>query len=385
MNTKQSNIFWHIFVFSLVIFISILHYSIPTHHWQYHLILMQSYFIPILIAAFQFGIRGGLGTAVIVSIIYFPHIMLQWGGLIDTNLMRFMQILLFNIIGYLTGLKSQKELQEKIKYQKLAKELEFNLQKLKIQSDEMVELEEQLRQNDRLSVIGELSASLAHEIRNPLTSMRGAIEIIKNEAPPQLQKSEFFQIIFDETKRLGSIVETYLSFTRSKTKDSTKFDLRDVINRAVKMLSVQTNKKNILVQIDLPDIPLLFKGDFNQMWQLLMNLIINSIQSMQRGGVIGISVVNLGLVNSENISDGTDKKIKLIVRDEGSGISKKEINKIFKPFYTTKDKGSGLGLSIVKRISDENGWKISVNSDGKSGTEFCLEIPLLNINETINL
>ena len=98
---------WWIVIWILVIVISILHYTTPTMEWQYHLIFMQSYFIPILLAAFQFGIRGGLGTAIGVSIFYFPHIMLQWGGLVEGNLMRFLQILLFYVIGYLTGLISE--------------------------------------------------------------------------------------------------------------------------------------------------------------------------------------------------------------------------------------------------------------------------------------
>ena len=116
--------------------------------WQYHLIFMQSYFIPILIGSFQYGIRGGVGTALAVTILYLPHVMLQWGGLVEANMMRFLQVLLFNVIGYLTGLKAQKEKDEKIRYQNIAKELGTNYEKL-------AELEEQLRLADRLSVIGE--------------------------------------------------------------------------------------------------------------------------------------------------------------------------------------------------------------------------------------
>ena len=91
----------------LTIIISVLHYSVPTMKWQYHLIFMQAYFIPILIGSFQYGIRGGVGTALAVTILYLPHVMLQWGGLIEANMMRFLQVLLFNVIGYLTGLKAQ--------------------------------------------------------------------------------------------------------------------------------------------------------------------------------------------------------------------------------------------------------------------------------------
>jgi hypothetical protein len=107
------------------------HYTTSTMKWHYHLILMQCYFIPILIGAFQFGIKGGFGTAIVVSLIYSPHVMIQWGGLVEANLMRFLQIALFNVVGYLTGLTAQKELDEKERYQQTAKDVEKSLEQFK--------------------------------------------------------------------------------------------------------------------------------------------------------------------------------------------------------------------------------------------------------------
>ena len=179
MDQKDNNMMvrWSVIIL-LVIIISVLHYTTPTMNWQYHLVYMQSYFIPILIAAFQFGIRGGLGVAIAVSILYLPHIMLHWGGLVENNLLRFIQIVLYNVIGFLTGLKAQREMEETTKYKNAADQLENSLNTVKHQSDTLAELEEQLRQTDRLAVIGELTSSLAHEVRNPLGSIRGAVEII---------------------------------------------------------------------------------------------------------------------------------------------------------------------------------------------------------------
>ena len=121
---SNKSLVWSGIIFILVIVISILHYTTPTMQWQYHLIYMQAYFIPILMAAFQFGIRGGLGVALAVSVLYLPHIMLHWGGLVENNLLRFMQIVLYNVIGYLTGLKAQREMEEIKKYKNTASELE---------------------------------------------------------------------------------------------------------------------------------------------------------------------------------------------------------------------------------------------------------------------
>ena len=110
---KNKNVFWWSLICTMIVIISALHYTTSTMDWQYHLIYMQSYFIPILVAAFQFGVRGGILSAVFVSVLYLPHIMLHWGGLIEANLMRFLQIGLFYIIGYLTGFKAQREKEEK--------------------------------------------------------------------------------------------------------------------------------------------------------------------------------------------------------------------------------------------------------------------------------
>ncbi|MFN2126722.1 MAG: histidine kinase dimerization/phospho-acceptor domain-containing protein, partial [Anaerolineales bacterium] len=182
---------WWLIIAGLVILVTVLHYSTPTMKWQYHLIFMQSYFIPIILGAFQFGIRGGLGTAIAVSFLYFPHIMLQWGGLVEGNLMRFLQIVLFNVIGYLTGLKAQNAKEEKSRYQNTAEQLEKTLQKIREQSVRIEEMEDQLRQADRLAVVGELSASLAHEVRNPLGSIRGIVDILKDELPTNKEMANF--------------------------------------------------------------------------------------------------------------------------------------------------------------------------------------------------
>ncbi|TFG97365.1 MAG: sensor histidine kinase, partial [Calditrichales bacterium] len=197
----KNSFIWWTGITILVVIISILHYTTPTMNWEYHLILMQSYFIPVLLAAFRFGIRGGLISALLITVFYLPHIMLQWGGFVETNMIRFLQILLFFVIGYMTGFKTEREKEEKEKFQRSASELSANLEKLKRQAEEIGLLEQQLRQVDRLSVIGELPANLAHEVRNPLGSIRGAAEILRSEAPDALKKSEFFQIIFGETDR----------------------------------------------------------------------------------------------------------------------------------------------------------------------------------------
>lgn len=373
MGKNKPQVFWWSIIGLLVVVISVLHYTTPTLKWQFHLIYMQAYFIPILIAAFQFGVRGGLSVAVAVSIIYFPHIMLQWGGIVENNLMRFLQIVLYNIIGYLTGIKAQKEIAEKKRAQQALNDLEQSLTKLRKQSEKLSDLEDQLRLADRLSIVGELTASLAHEVRNPLGAIRGAVEILQDEFGEQLKETDFFRILIEETERLNSVVDNYLSFARKQSQKTSQYDVREVVQSSTLLLSSKARKSGIQFKIDLPDSPLILKGDPNDLRQLLVNLELNAIQAMNNGGEINI----VGEMSARN-----EQVFRLIVKDQGTGIESEELEEIFKPFYTTKAEGTGLGLAIVKRIAEENHWQINVSSKPNSGTTFSLLIPMDEQPET---
>ncbi len=348
----------------LVMGITLLHYSTPTAHWQYHLIYMQSYFVPILLAALWFGIRGGLGTALAVSALYLPHIMLQWGGLREDNLMRFMQIVLFIVIGFLTGWKAQREAEEKERYQQTARELERSFQKLKEQSEKLKELEEQMRQTERLAVVGELTASLAHEVRNPLGSIRGAVEILQDELPESQKSSEFFRILIQETQRLSAVVENYLSFSRKPQTHHQVVDIREVTGNAVLLLNHRARKGGVSLQTELPDSPVTILGDVNQLMHILVNLILNAIHATPAGKQVRVGVYR-----------NPETGIEMRVTDQGEGISETEREKLFQPFFTTRANGTGLGLAIVKRIVEQNGWEIRVENLPEGGACFRILIP----------
>ncbi len=348
----------------LIITISVLHYSTPTSKLPFHLLYMQAYFIPIILGAFWFGLRGGLGSALVISVIYLPHIMFQWGGFTLNNLVRFLQIGFFLALGYLTGLKAQGEKEEKEKYRQTAKRLQRSLEELRKKTEQIFEMEQQLKAADRLAIIGELTANLAHEIRNPLGSIRGAVEIIRDAVPDELKKLEFFDILIHETQRLNEVVENYLNYARKKSKMVSFFDLREIVNDVVLMAGIKASKNGIKLQVNLDERPLMLKGDSIHIWQILMNVLLNAIQAMPRGGKIWID------------ARATDSSIRLTVQDEGEGIPRERLPRIFDSFYTTKANGSGLGLAIVKRIAEENKWAIDLKSEKGKGTEFVLTLPL---------
>ena len=378
---KKTNpdLFWWGVVTLLVVIISIFHYATPTTARQFHLVYMQSYFIPILIAAFQFGVRGGLATAFVVSIIYVPHIMLQWIGHTEHTLLGLLQILMFNVIGYLTGLKAQREKEEKQRYQQAALELKKSLEKLKQQSHELADLEAQLRQSDRLAVVGELTASLAHELRNPLGTIRGAVEILSDELPQSDKQSEFFQILIQETERMSAVVENYLSFARKQKNPASQYDVRKIVHNTCLILASRARKEQIHIREKLPEQPVILKGDPNDLRQILVNLLMNAMEAMPSPGTISLDCQRIEInekssESSQNENGGPG--LRLSIKDPGTGIAADALKDVFKPFYTTKKNGSGLGLSIVKRIADQHHWKIEVTSQPGQGTEFILTIPL---------
>ncbi len=355
---------WLAVIIFLILIITFFHYNTPTSVWQFHLIFMELYFIPILLAAFQFGLKGGIGAALAVTAFYLPHVFLQWGGLVETNLLRFLQIILFNVIGYLTGLKAQGEKEETEKYRQLAEQLKALNEQQKQQAELLLEMERKLRAADRLAIIGELTASLAHEVRNPLASIRGSIQILKEQAPAELKNSEFFTILEQETQRINSVVENYLNFARKPTQSRSIIDLAETVHLLIKMIESKARKQNVNIVQQLDTHLPVLEADPNALKQVLMNLLLNALQAMPRGGTLTVAART------------QDNQLLLTISDTGQGIAVEQKEKIFQPFYTTKTEGTGLGLSIVKRIATENNWQINVHSEIGKGSRFDLVIPL---------
>jgi signal transduction histidine kinase len=365
----KKELFWWLQIVIFMVLVTFLHYTTPIEDWLYHLIFMQLYFIPILIGAFRFGIRGGLGAAIVVSIMYLPHIFLQMGETAESIFLQLLQIGIYNVIGYLTGLTAQREKEENLRYQQANEELQTALQKIRNQSERLSDIEEQLRINDRLAIIGELTASLAHEVRNPLGSIRGAAEILKEKLPPDAQNSEIFSILIQDTDRLSGVVENYLSFSRRHNKQKEKIDIREIISNSEMLINSTAQKQNVKYYSYYPEEPVLIHANPIELQQVLANLILNAVQAMPNGGILEISC------RTEQ-SENKNEKVRLEIKDTGSGIDHDELKNIFEPFYTTKKEGTGLGLAIVRRICEESNWNISVNSEKGKGTKFILQIPI---------
>ena len=240
-------------------------------------------------------------------------------------------------------------------------------------------MEDQLRQADRLAVVGELAASLAHEVRNPLGSIRGAVDILKDELPPKKETANFLNIMVQETERLNEVVENYLRFAGQKSSQVISFDIREIIKNTELLLANRARKNQITIKTILPERELMLLGAPGQLQQVLVNLALNSIQAMADGGEISVEA-KLSTPTSQPNKIESDVKnkneIQISITDNGKGIAEPDIERIFKPFYTTRKEGTGLGLAIVKRIIDQNNWRIEVKSEINRGSTFSVYIPL---------
>jgi len=233
----------------------------------------------------------------------------------------------------------------------------------------MKEMEEQLRVQDRLAALGELSAGVAHEIRNPLSIIKGSAEVLRKKLPEEDPRRELADFITSEVDRLNNVVTDFLQFARPNPPELTHEDVNDVVKRSVDMLSDRLVEKGIDLQTDFDadcDRTLL---DKEKIHQVLLNLIINASQSMEDGGELIVRTSSAPLT----------KEVRIVIQDSGCGISEEDLQKIFNPFFTTKPSGTGLGLAIVQRILEAHGGRVEVSSTVGKGTCFVLILPVRSI------
>lgn len=348
------------------LFITILHYGTPTHHGWIHDVARRLYYLPILFAAFSGGVRSGISVSVFASLIYFPH---AFTSLVSRDpadaLEKGLEILLYNIVAVVAGLLVDRERKERDKQEQLAKKLSDAL-------EEQQRIESQLIRAGRLGALGELTAGIAHEIKNPLHALKGTAEILRDVVPKDAPERQMLDLHIGEIDRLAQTAERFLTFARPAPADRRPLDLRDVVGRVVSLVETQARKEGIeTVAPPYPgDTPPIVQGDADQLTQLLLNIAINGIQAMAppRGGTLTFSLDR----------ERRGERLVYVVRVANTGpqIPQDQLERIFDPFFTTKDSGTGLGLSIVSRIADQHDGVLSVRNlpDGK-GVEFSLTLP----------
>jgi len=353
----------------LIIGISLVHYFTPLHHPALHDIFQRLYYIPIILAAFWYGLRGGLLISILVSILYIPHVVFQWGGELAIELEKYLEIVLYNIVGAVTGLLAEREALRRVELEKTAIGLEESYHKLQAQTEQLIMIEEQLRRTERLSTLGEMSATLAHEIRNPLGSIKGTAEILADSFAPGDRQYEFLQILVRETDRLNRVVEEFLHFARPMPVETAECDLLEELRSVVSLVSSEATGRGVSLVMEETPLPPI-QADRERLRQVFLNLLLNALQATGRGGRITLST------SVEKGDDGAPVWILLSFADTGEGIAAEHLPRIFEPFFSTKQKGTGLGLAITQKIIESHGGTITVDSTPGRGTTFTVKLPV---------
>ncbi|MCX8045397.1 MAG: PAS domain S-box protein [Anoxybacillus gonensis] len=231
---------------------------------------------------------------------------------------------------------------------------------------EKKEMEEQLRKSDTLNVVGQLAAGIAHEIRNPMTALKGFIQLLQGSIGNDCeQHNMYFHVIMSELKRIESIITEFLVLAKPQAIHYERGDVAKIMQETVDLLSVQATMHNIQIKATYEQVPLIY-CEPKQLKQVFINILKNAIEVMPNGGTITVSV--------SRVEEG----IRIAIRDEGSGIPKEKIKKLGEPFYTTKERGTGLGLMVSYKIIEEHHGRIDVESEVGVGTTFYITLPVTN-------
>jgi two-component system sensor histidine kinase HydH len=345
-------------VTAAIAIVTALHYLTPSTWPLAHNVLQHLYVVPIVIAGIYFGWLGSLVAAALAGVCYAPHVAATVAagvppGYLSGQVAEFADFLL---AGVLAGVLAARERRQK-------EALEGTTRKLAEVYRELQENFDRMKRAERLYALGQLSAGLAHEIRNPLSAIAGAAGILKRAQSSSDRQSECVSIIDKECQRLDSLLVNFLEFARPRAPRYQSVDIAALFDSvaALSAHGIGQNKVGVRKEIaaGLPEL----HSDAEQLKQVLLNLLINAIQAMPEGGEVVLSCRRQA------------GRILMQVRDQGCGIPAEHIDRVFDPFFTTKENGTGLGLSVAHQIVGQLGGMLTLEANAGRGMTFSIQLP----------
>ncbi|MDQ7093135.1 ATP-binding protein [Desulfosporosinus sp. PR] len=358
-------------IFDLVtigIVISVLtaiHYTNYHYEMNYHILLQFAYYLPVIYAAMRFGPAGGIFSGLAITLLILPFMTRFHAMNPSAVYTQWVEIGLINIIGWLTGFLTSQERRAKRKHQLALTVQKELVEKLRQEGLERERLEEEIRQTERLTALGHMSAGLAHEIRNPLGIMKVSIQLLAQEKVEDRVVSEYCRVLLEECERLNRLVNEFLSFARPKEPVRKRMTLSKLLEEGVALIQPALRQHHIQLkqltnQLDEQEVEV----DQDQMKQVILNILLNAIDAQGERGVIQIEGIR-----QEGFAG-------VAFNDEGPGIALEIMPYIYDPFFTTKERGTGLGLSVVHRILDQHGGKITTANRSEGGVRVEILLPL---------
>lgn len=240
----------------------------------------------------------------------------------------------------------------------LAENLETNITRQK-------QLEKDLARNEKLAALGRVASGVAHEVRNPLASMKLKIQLAERRKSNEPKLEKTFDVLLEEIERLDGLVKKLLDVSRPSKLDLSEADLRNLVERRISLIKEKAANEGVKIETFF-DKDLRVKADAEKLAQVFDNLLLNALKAMPKGGVLNISAAEK---NSQAVIE---------IADEGAGISEEIKTRLFEPFFTTKDQGTGLGLAISREIIEAHNGKLYA-AESEKGAKFVIELPLREV------
>lgn len=342
-------------VAAAAVLVSGAHATTSTHHAGLHALYEYLYYAPILMAAYWFGLWGGLAAAFACALLYVPHIRITWADNAPYAASQYGEVVAFHMIGGIVGFLVGR-------LRRSTDVARHTADDLAEKNRELLESYQQLTRAERLSSLGTLAAGLAHEVRTPITAIRGALEILATRAKPATPEAEFTGVATRELSRLHDLLEEFLAYARPSPPMRVPTKIRSLVGQVEALLSAESHKQSVTLLTHFAD-----DGDViadpAQITQVLVNLLMNAVQASPPGGTVTVAV------------DQREHVVELTVRDEGPGLPPEVASRVFEPFFTTKAKGTGLGLAVSQRIVAAHHGTITLEPGTPMGTIARVRLP----------
>lgn len=344
-------------IVAMVLLLAISTWLAPVYLVVLHNILHHLNILPFMLAGMLFGWRGAVKTLLLASVLQSPSIYRHWHTMQIDAQDQLVELSTFGAAGVIAGVIADRERMQRRRVEMTKVELERVYSELR-------ENIEHLKKTERLTAAGQLAASLAHEIRNPLASISGAAGILARAQAPPESRQECLEILMKESVRLNKLLTNFLDFARPRLPRFQITEPVSVIQSVIVLTQHQASRQQVhLVEETASTLPE-FECDPEQIKQVLLNLILNAVQASEAQSTVVIR------------ASATTSHLLIQVIDEGSGVLAEDAERIFDPFFTTKEKGTGLGLSVAANIISQHHGSISCRTNNEKGRGMIFEIQL---------
>ncbi|GBE02385.1 sensor protein ZraS [bacterium BMS3Abin08] len=328
--------YYSILIVASTLLISYLHYSTLPGVYELHNIFAELYYIPILLGALVFGLKGAVLTFIFASVLYLPYIYINWSSAFPFLANKILHALFSGSFAFIAGFLVDRERERR----------------------------KQSEKQRYLAGLGQVATTIVHDLKNPLITISGFARRIQ-EGKGDINKA--VQMILDSAQKMQMIVHDVLDFAKPIRLTLKVEDMRNTISLACDSCKAKAEEKGVVLSLNLPDVSLNIAVDGLNMERALVNLISNAVDASDKGEIVVVQAMSEG------------DWLSVVVKDHGEGMDRETLENVFIPFYTGRTSGTGLGMAIAKKIIEEHRGGIHINSQRGIGTEIIIKLPYKQI------